>query len=67
MTEYDRQHFRVYLFLLDASDKGIDWRVSYKEAFDNDPDINPEKSKAIYQAHLKRAKWMTTAGYQQLL
>jgi len=67
VTEYDRRHFKVYLLLLDASDKGIDWRASYKDAFNDNPDINPEKSKAIYQSHLKRAKWMTTNGYLQLL
>jgi len=67
VTEYDRRHFKVYLLLLDASDNGIDWRVSYKDAFDDNPNNNPEKSQTIYQTHLKRAKWMTTNGYLQLL
>jgi len=35
-----------HLILL-APDKGIDWRTSYKEVFDHNPDINPEKSQAI--------------------
>lgn len=67
VTEFDRQHFKIYLFLLDASDKGSDWRTSYQEAFDDNPDTNAEKSQAIYQSYLKRAKWMTANGYLQLL
>jgi hypothetical protein len=67
ITDYDRQCFTLYLQLLDANSAGADWREAYRTAFEQDPDEEPERAFAQYQAHLVRATWMCEEGYRDLL
>ncbi|MCF6302159.1 MAG: DUF2285 domain-containing protein [Devosiaceae bacterium] len=67
VTAYDRQCFKLYIMLLDADASGEEWSDAYKRIFEKTAIQNHERAFQHYQAHLKRAKWMTTTGYQQLL
>jgi len=67
VTAYDRQCFKLYTMLLDADDSKEEWSDAYKRIFEKSAIHNRERSFRQYQAHLKRAKWMTVTGYQQLL
>jgi Uncharacterized conserved protein (DUF2285) len=67
LTDYDRGHFKLYLRLLDAADERADWREVVRVLFDLDPDREPESARRIYETHLKRAQWISTHGYKDLL
>jgi hypothetical protein len=67
LTDYDREHFKLYLRLLDAAEEGADWREVVRVVFSLDPDSEPERARRTYEAHLQRARWMTTHGYKDLL
>ncbi len=67
VTAYDRRCFKLYIMLLDADASGEDWFGAYTRIFKIAHIENREHSYQHYQAHLKRAKWMTTTGYRQLL
>ena len=67
VTAYDRQCFKLYLMLLDADAAGVDWIDTYRKIFMNCEENNKRNAYEHYHAHLKRAKWMTTTGYLQLL
>lgn len=53
--------------LFEADAAGVDWLDTYKGIFENYEENNKQRALKYYQAHLKRAKWMTTTGYLQLL
>lgn len=67
ITPYDRQCFELYLMLIDAEDCGAEWQEVYEGAFGTEIGENPEEARAQYEAHLKRARWMTSVGFHQLL
>ena len=67
LTGYDRAHAITYLRLLDADADGADWRDVSRVVLGCDPDRDPECSRRTYDSHLKRARWMTTNGYEHLL
>ena len=53
--------------LIDAEDSGAEWQEVYEDAFGRKIGSNREEAKAQYEAHLKRARWMTKVGFRQLL
>ena len=67
ITPYDEVHFITYLRLLDADAEGADWREVARIVLHRDPDAEPERTRRCWEAHLKRAKWMTERGYRHLL
>jgi hypothetical protein len=67
ITEYDRAHFPAYMFLLDWSAAGADWRDAMIELMGDEVIANPARAKSIYDAHLARAQWMTHTGWRLLL
>ncbi|MDA7946078.1 MAG: DUF2285 domain-containing protein [Hyphomicrobiaceae bacterium] len=67
ITDYDRQCFKLYLILIDAEDSGAEWQEVYEDAFGTEIGENREEARAQYEAHLKRARWMTKIGFRQLL
>lgn len=67
VTSYDEAHFVTYLRLLDAEADGADWREVTRIVLHRDPETEPERSRRCWDAHLRRAKWMTTHGYRHLL
>jgi Uncharacterized conserved protein (DUF2285) len=67
LTAYDERHFATYLRLLDADEEGADWREAVRIIFGVDPDREPERARMVHDSHLARARWMTQAGYRNLL
>ena len=67
LTGYDREHFAMYLRLLDADAEGADWDEVARIVLQIDPVQEPERARGAWESHLARAKWMTTHGYQDLL
>jgi len=67
ITPYDEQHFVTYLRLLHADDEGADWREVARIVLHRNPAAEPDRTRLCWEAHLKRAKWMTEHGYRRLL
>jgi len=67
LTDYDREHMKLYLRLLDAEADGADWREAVRVIFAIDPQKEPERARLIHSSHLARAKWMTEHGYRELI
>ena len=65
LTPYDHEHLVTYLRLLDAD--GADWREVARIVLHLDPEREPDRARQAFESHLRRAKWMTEHGYQQLL
>lgn len=67
VTEYDLAHRITYLRLLDADAEGADWREIARIVLDLNPDDDEKQARKTYDSHLARARWMTEAGYRDLL
>ncbi len=67
LTDYDRQHLKLYARLLDAATEHADWREVAALVLGLDAGGDPERARRIHDAHLARARWMTTTGYRDLL
>ena len=67
LTEYDREHVKLYMRLLDAADDGADWREVVEILFGIDLAREPQRARRIHDSHLARARWMTRSGYRHLL
>jgi hypothetical protein len=67
VTAYDLAHKILYLRLLDAAAAGADWREVARIVLGLDPDRDREQAQRIHDSHLARARWMTEAGYRDLL
>lgn len=66
LTDYDREHMKLYMRVLDAATDGADWREAVAVIFDIDPGTEPERARHVHDSHLARARWMTEHGYRQL-
>lgn len=67
LTDYDKDHLVIYLRLLDADAEGAEWTKVAQIVLGIDPEREPERARNAWESHLKRAKWMTTHGYKDLL
>jgi hypothetical protein len=67
LTDYDREHMKLYMRVLDAATDGADWREAVAVIFGVDPVAEPERARRVHESHLARAQWMTEHGYRQLL
>ena len=67
LTAYDRRHFITYLRLLDAVAENAPWEDVARIVLRMDPTGAPEVARRAFQTHLERARWMTEAGYLDLL
>jgi hypothetical protein len=67
LTDYDQQHFVVYLRLLDASAAGASDAEMSRLVLGIDPIKEAARAKAALESHLRRARWMTEQGYRHLL
>lgn len=66
LTEYDRQHIKLYARLLDAEADGADWQEAVEVLFGICPRAEPDRARRVHDSHLARAHWMTEHGYRQL-
>lgn len=67
ITPYDEAHFDIYVRILDASTAGASLDDIAMTILGIDPRIEPERAITAARSHLRRARWMTTHGYQHLL
>lgn len=67
LTDYDRQHMKTYLRLLDAEADGADWREAAAIVLGLDVAHAPRQARRVHESHLARARWMSTHGYLDLL
>lgn len=66
VTDYDRAFLQAYLRLLDAAAAGADWREAAAVILTLDVARDPVWAKAVHDAHLERARWMSRADYRGL-
>ena len=66
VTDYDHAHTIIYLRLLDAAADQADWREAARIVLGLDVDGDPQRARRVHDAHLARARWMTTTGYREL-
>lgn len=67
LTDYDREHMKIYARLLDAAAEDADWREVAVLVLGLDPTGDSKYARQSYDAHLARARWLTTTGYRDLL
>ena len=67
VTAYDREHFTVYLRLLDAAADGTSADDMSRIVLGIDPTNEPARAKQLLDSHLRRARWMTEHGYRNLM
>ena len=67
ITIYDERHFVTYMRLLDAEADGADWREVSTIVLHRDPAVQEDRTRACWESHLARARWMTHTGYRHLL
>jgi hypothetical protein len=66
-TNYDQEHLRTYLRLLDAEANGAAWGEVASIVLHIDPLREPERAHRVWESHLKRARWMMENGYRHLI
>ena len=66
VTEYDREHFDLYLRLLDGEAASEPWEEVATRVMGLEID-DIEAARLCWQSHLERARWMSKEGYLQLL
>lgn len=67
VTDYDRQHLKLYARLLDAEADGAPLADIVKILFGIDADAEPERAHKLHAGHLGRAHWMAENGYRNLI
>jgi T6SS, Transcription factor, DNA binding domain len=67
ITVYDEEHFVTYLRLLDAQADGADWTEVARIVLHRDPAAEEARTRACWESHLDRARWMTKQGYRRVL
>ncbi len=66
VTEYDRRHMAQYMRLLDAAGEGASWQEAAQIILGLNAQKEPERARMVYDAHLERARWLSSEGYRQL-
>jgi hypothetical protein len=67
VTDYDRRHLKLYARLLDAQASGASWEEAFRILFASAGATEPGRAQRMHAAHLKRAKWMSATGFNDLL
>ena len=66
ITAYDKEHFTLYMRLLNAAaDNASDWEMA-QIILGIDPLREPGRAQKVVHSHLDRASWMVTKGYRKL-
>ena len=67
VTDYDRQHARLYLRLLDAEAQRANWHEVVKVVFGLDPSADFARARRVYDNHLARARLVSASAHRDLL
>ncbi|MFB9984579.1 DNA -binding domain-containing protein [Mesorhizobium newzealandense] len=66
LTAYDREHFTIYMRLLDASADNASKEEMAQVILGLDPVCEPERALKSLDSHLRRANWMVRTGYKAM-
>ncbi|PBB40089.1 hypothetical protein CK222_30060 [Mesorhizobium sp. WSM3866] len=66
LTSYDRQHFKIYLRILDACADSASLEEMADLILGIDPDLEPVRARRAVRSHIDRANWIVTTGYKEL-
>ncbi|MFN3249386.1 hypothetical protein [Roseibium album] len=66
ISEYDREHFSLYMKLLNAASDGADDAELARSIFGVDQVASPASPANIVESHLARANWLLVEGYKEL-
>ncbi|RWA75886.1 MAG: DUF2285 domain-containing protein [Mesorhizobium sp.] len=66
LTSYDRQHFNIYLRILDACADDASEEGKADLMLGIDPAHEPVRARKALRSHMDRANWMVTTGYKEL-
>jgi hypothetical protein len=66
ITEYDREHPSLFMFLIDGTAPGNIWDTLPPHIMDIDPQKEPARAEAPFNANLARAKWFVEIGHGRL-
>lgn len=67
VTDYDIALANHYLRLLAAEAEGASWDEAATLVLGLDCKADPERARRIHDAHLRRAHWISEAGFADLL
>jgi len=68
LTAYDKEHFALYIQLMDAIDCGALIDELCTEVLHIDPNADRERAVKCLESHILRARWFTTmAGLKHLV
>ncbi|RWM49095.1 MAG: DUF2285 domain-containing protein [Mesorhizobium sp.] len=66
LTSYDRQHFKIYLRILDACADNASIEEMADLILGIDPALEPLRARKAVRSHIDRANWIVTTGYKEL-
>ncbi|MER9211557.1 DUF2285 domain-containing protein [Mesorhizobium sp. M0663] len=66
ITVYDKEHFTIYLQILDACADNASEEEMAKLILGIDPILEPVRARKTLRSHIDRANWMVTTGYKEL-
>ncbi|BCG76038.1 hypothetical protein MesoLj113a_71960 [Mesorhizobium sp. 113-1-2] len=66
LTSYDREHFKVYLRILDACADNASLEEMADLILGIDPALEPVRARQAVRSHIDRANWIVTTGYKEL-
>ncbi|MGX7877170.1 DNA -binding domain-containing protein [Mesorhizobium sp. ORM6] len=66
LTSYDRQHFKIYLRILDACADNASLEEMADLILGIDPALEPVRARQAVRSHIDRANWIVTTGYKEL-
>ncbi|WP_353646316.1 DUF2285 domain-containing protein [Mesorhizobium sp. WSM2239] len=66
LTGYDKEHFTIYMRLLDASADNANEEEMARLILGIDPACEPARARNAVRSHLNRANWLVTTGYKEL-
>ncbi|ODA93203.1 hypothetical protein BFX40_10070 [Mesorhizobium sp. SEMIA 3007] len=66
LTSYDRQHFKIYLRIIDACADNASLEEMANLILGIDPALEPVRARRAVRSHIDRANWIVTTGYKEL-
>ncbi|WP_144224692.1 DNA -binding domain-containing protein [Mesorhizobium amorphae] len=66
LTPYDKEHFAIYLQLLDACANNASEEEMARDILGIDPTQEPARARNSVRSHLERTQWLITSGYREL-
>ncbi|MBA1142354.1 MULTISPECIES: DNA -binding domain-containing protein [Mesorhizobium] len=66
LTSYDKEHFTVYLRILDACADNASEEEMAALILGIDPVVDPVRARKALRSHIDRANWIVTTGYKEL-